>query len=143
MRQHMYVAGSRAERRGDSPLHPPHRASSICSGSSRVRHADIAGSGLPKRDDSNERFEARVWEEVARKPAFSVADLAIGGGDVIAAMVARGLAPSRIPRRRARRRSVAAGCSSRSPTHPERNEREVLLALLDDYLADCLTAAIG
>ena len=49
-----------------------------------LRHADIAGSGLPKRDDANERFEARVFAELERKPPLSVKDLAIGGRDVLA-----------------------------------------------------------
>jgi len=49
-----------------------------------LRRADIAGSGLPKRDDSNEHFEARVYEVAAEAPAASVRDLAIDGRDVIA-----------------------------------------------------------
>ncbi len=49
-----------------------------------LRHADIVGSGLPKRNDDNERFEARVYAELARKPPLSVKDLAIGGRDVVA-----------------------------------------------------------
>ena len=59
-----------------------------------LRWADIAGSGLPKRDDSNERFEARVAEVVAARPAFSLRDLAIGGSDVIAIFERKGLVPS-------------------------------------------------
>ena len=51
-----------------------------------LRHADIAGSGLPKRDDSNERFEARVFQIVEEQPAFSVRDLAIGG-DVVRRLI--------------------------------------------------------
>ena len=57
-----------------------------------LRMADVAGSGLPKRDDGNERFAVRVHEEVARAPAFSVADLHVGGEDVVAALVRRGTA---------------------------------------------------
>ena len=56
-----------------------------------LRAADIAGSGLPKRDDSNERFQARVYAEVARRPAFSVKDLQIDGAAVIAMMISKGL----------------------------------------------------
>ena len=106
-----------------------------------VRHADIAGSGLPKRDDSNERFEARVWEEVERKPAFSVADLAISGGDVIAAMVRHGLAPSEF-RGDARVGAALHWLFEQVTERPERNEREVLLALLDGHLA-VVDRAIG
>jgi putative nucleotidyltransferase with HDIG domain len=99
-----------------------------------VRHADIAGSGMPKRDDSNERFEARVWAEVERRPAFSVSDLVVGGGDVIAVMVARGDAPHGF--RGDRRVGNALQWLFEQVTdHPERNERQTLLALLEEYLA--------
>jgi tRNA nucleotidyltransferase (CCA-adding enzyme) len=59
-----------------------------------LRAADIAGSGLPKRDDANERFEARVAALVAERPAFGVADLALDGRDVVAALVAAGRLPA-------------------------------------------------
>jgi putative nucleotidyltransferase with HDIG domain len=59
-----------------------------------LRHADIVGSGLPKRSDDNERFEARVAEIVAEAPPFTVRDLAISGADVMELMVARGVAPA-------------------------------------------------
>jgi putative nucleotidyltransferase with HDIG domain len=106
-----------------------------------VRHADIVGSGLPKRDDTNERFEVRVWEEVERKPAFSVADLAISGSDVIAAMVRHGFAPSEF-RGDARVGAALHWLFEQVTERPERNEREVLLTLLDGYLA-VLDRAIG
>jgi len=98
-----------------------------------LRHADIAGSGLPKRDDSNERFEARVWEEVARKPAFSIADLAIGGDDVIAAMIDSGVAPSGF-RGDARVGELLRVLFEQVTEQPQRNERQSLLALLDEHL---------
>jgi putative nucleotidyltransferase with HDIG domain len=106
-----------------------------------VRRADIVGSGLPKRDDTNERFEARVWEEVDRKPAFSVADLAISGSDVIAALVRHGFAPSEF-RGDARVGAALHWLFEQVTERPERNEREVLLTLLDGYLA-VLDRAIG
>lgn len=97
-----------------------------------LRAADIAGSGLPKRDDSNERFERRVYEEVARRPAFSVADLAIDGGDVIAAMRARGLAAEGF--RGDRRVGEALAYLFEQVTEqPERNERTTLRTLLERY----------
>lgn len=100
-----------------------------------IRAADIAGSGLPKRDDSNERFEARVWAEVARKPAFSVADLAIGGQDVIQAMIARSLAPPEF--RGDRRVGDALQWLFEQVTElPERNERQTLLTLLDEFFSE-------
>ncbi|HEV2641613.1 MAG TPA: HD domain-containing protein [Candidatus Elarobacter sp.] len=57
-----------------------------------LRWADIDGSGLPKRDDSNERFEARIAAVLAEGPAFKIRDLAISGDDVVAMFVRRGLA---------------------------------------------------
>ncbi len=57
-----------------------------------LRWADIGGSGLPKRDDSNERFQARVAAVLAERPAFSVRDLAISGADLIALFERKGLA---------------------------------------------------
>ncbi len=51
-----------------------------------LRQADIIGSGLPKRDDSNEAFAHRVLEELERKPAFSVKDLRIDGRTVVTIM---------------------------------------------------------
>jgi tRNA nucleotidyltransferase (CCA-adding enzyme) len=106
-----------------------------------VRHADIAGSGLPKRDDSNERFEARVWQEMEREPPFTVADLAIDGDDVIGAMIARNFAPPGY-RGDARVGAALQWLFEQVTDHPERNEREVLLALLDGHLA-VLDRAIG
>jgi putative nucleotidyltransferase with HDIG domain len=59
-----------------------------------LRHADIIGSGVPKRGPENEQFEARVAAIVAEAPPFSVRDLAIGGDDVVRLMVERGAAPA-------------------------------------------------
>jgi poly(A) polymerase/tRNA nucleotidyltransferase (CCA-adding enzyme) len=58
-----------------------------------LRAADVAGSGLPKRSDANERFEERVRALVSERPALSVRDLAISGNDVIAELVAAGILP--------------------------------------------------
>jgi hypothetical protein len=59
----------------------------------RLRAADIRGSGLPKRGAENERFEARVREVLAERPALSVRDLQLGGDEVVAALVAAGRLP--------------------------------------------------
>jgi tRNA nucleotidyltransferase (CCA-adding enzyme) len=59
-----------------------------------LRCADVDGSGLPRRDDSNERFEARIAGVLAEGPPFTVRDLAISGDDVVAMFERRGLAPS-------------------------------------------------
>ncbi|MDE2482264.1 MAG: HD domain-containing protein [bacterium] len=109
-----------------------------------LRLADIAGSGLTKRDDSNERFEARVWAEVARQPAFSVADLAIGGGEVIEAMVRREIVAPNF-RGDARVGRALAWLLEQVTDAPERNSRETLLALLDDFFAEmtCASSALS
>ena len=59
-----------------------------------LRWADVDGSGLPRRDDSNERFEARIAAVLAEGPPFTVRDLAISGDDVVAMFERKGLAPS-------------------------------------------------
>jgi tRNA nucleotidyltransferase (CCA-adding enzyme) len=99
-----------------------------------LRHADIKGSGLPKRDGGNEAFEARVRAELERKPAFAIRDLAIGGDEVIAALVRRGDAP---PHFQGDERVGAAlrWLFEQVTDEPERNERTVLLRILEQYLA--------
>ena len=98
-----------------------------------LRAADIAGSGLPKRDDANERFEQRVREELSRKPPFSVADLRIGGEDVIGSMVRKGLAEKGF---RGDRRvgEALAHLFEQVTEDPQRNDPETLQVLLDSYL---------
>lgn len=58
-----------------------------------VRHADVAGSGLPDRG-GNEPFERRVRAVLAERPPLSVRDLAIGGNEVIDLLVAEGVLPA-------------------------------------------------
>lgn len=134
VRQHMYnqdpELSDAAVRRFIRRIGPQHLKRQFA-----VRYADIAGSGLPKRDDSNERFEARVWAEVERKPAFSIADLAIGGADTMQAMVDRGIAQAGF--RGDRRVGEALQWLFEQVTeHPERNERQTLIALLETYFAE-------
>jgi tRNA nucleotidyltransferase (CCA-adding enzyme) len=98
-----------------------------------LRHADIGGSGLPKRDESNERFEARVRAELAKRPAFAIADLSVNGGDVIAALVRRGQAPPGF----AGDERVGAALRwlfEQVTDEPERNEPTLLLQILEQYL---------
>lgn len=98
----------------------------------RLRCADIDGSGLPKRDDSNERFQERVLAELARKPAFSVRDLAIGGEDVKAEMIRRGTVPSDY----AGDERVGAALRwlfEKVTDEPGRNDRSSLIRLLDQH----------
>ncbi len=83
VRQHMYSADPdfqpKALRRFINRVQPDNLERLFA-----LRAADIAGSGLPKRDDANERFEARVFDVLAEAPPRGVKDLAIGGRDVIA-----------------------------------------------------------
>ena len=131
VRHHMYVADPNL---GDAALRRFIRRIGVGNLARQfaVRQADITGSGLPKRDDANERFEARVWAEIARKPAFSVADLRIDGGDVIGFMVARGLAEPGF-RGDGRVGEALRWLLEQVTDHPERNEREALLALLYEH----------
>ncbi len=97
-----------------------------------LRHADIQGSGLPKRGGANEAFEARVRAELARKPAFSIRELAVDGEDVIAALVRRGAAP---PGFKGDERVGAAlrWLFEQVTDEPGRNERSLLLRMLEQY----------
>jgi tRNA nucleotidyltransferase (CCA-adding enzyme) len=58
-----------------------------------LRAADVVGSGLPKRGDNNEQFEARVWSIVNERPPLTVHDLRFSGDDAIAMLVAAGKLP--------------------------------------------------
>jgi hypothetical protein len=59
-----------------------------------LRHADIRATGLPPRDeDQNRLFEARIQAALDAGHALSVADLAINGDDVMRLMQELGLAP--------------------------------------------------
>lgn len=98
-----------------------------------LRHADIAGSGLPKRGSANEAFEARVRDELARKPAFSVRELALDGDDVIAALVGRGEAPEGF-KGDERVGDALRFLFEQVTDEPERNERGLLLRILEQYL---------
>ncbi|HET9096701.1 MAG TPA: HDIG domain-containing protein [Candidatus Baltobacteraceae bacterium] len=132
VRQHMYVAdpelSDAAIRRFIRRIGVAHLDRQFA-----LRAADIAGSGLPKRDDSNERFQTRVYAEVARKPAFSVTDLRIDGAAVIEAMVAGGLAQRNF-RGDKRVGDALQYLFEQVTEQPERNEPATLRALLDQYL---------
>jgi putative nucleotidyltransferase with HDIG domain len=100
-----------------------------------LRHADIAGSGLPKRGDHNELFEERVRGELSKERPFSVADLRVGGDDVIAALQRRGDAPSGFAGD-ARVGAALHWLFEQVTDEPERNEPSLLLQLLEQYLDD-------
>lgn len=98
-----------------------------------LRAADITGSGLPKRDDRNERFEARVAAIVAEAPAFSIKDLAVGGAEVIAALERRGLVQPGF-RGDARVGDVLRWLFEQVTDEPSRNQPDLLAALIERYL---------
>jgi putative nucleotidyltransferase with HDIG domain len=98
-----------------------------------LRNADVRGSGLPKRDEGNERFADRVRAELARKPAFSVADLAVDGGDVIVALLRRGEAQPGFTGDE-RVGTALRWLFEQVTDEPERNERTLLLHNLEQYL---------
>ncbi len=97
-----------------------------------LRLADAIGSGLPRREGGNAEFEARVWSEIARKPAFSLRDVAVSGSDVMEVMVRKGLAPHGF-RGDARVGEALQWLFEQVTDRPEHNERSRLLALLDEY----------
>ena len=58
-----------------------------------LRHADVAGSGLPDRG-GNAPFERRVRTILAERPPLGVRDLAIDGQQVIALLIDAGALPA-------------------------------------------------
>ena len=132
VRQHMYSAdpdlGDAALRRFIRRAEPSHVEHLFA-----LRHADIAGSGLPKRSNDNELFEARVRAEIDAKPAFAVTDLAVDGDDVIAALRRRGdVAPGFSGDRRVG--EALRWLFEQVTDEPGRNERALLLHILEQYL---------
>jgi putative nucleotidyltransferase with HDIG domain len=132
VRSHMYSADAtmqpKAIRRFVNRIGPAHLDRLFA-----LRQADIIGSGLPKRSDENERFQARVAEILAEAPPFSVRDLAIGGDDVIALMVARGAAPAGFAGDRRVGETLAA-LFEEVVDDPTRNERDLLVGRAARYI---------
>ncbi|MEO6913187.1 MAG: HD domain-containing protein [Candidatus Baltobacteraceae bacterium] len=131
VQHHMYTtdpsAGDAAVRRFIRRIGPTHLKQQF-----DLREADIAGSGLPKRDNANELFQARVWAEVERKPAFSITDLQISGAEVVVAMIERGQASPGF-RGDARVGRALAALFEQVTDVPERNEPSTLQTLLKRY----------
>jgi tRNA nucleotidyltransferase (CCA-adding enzyme) len=98
-----------------------------------LRHADIIGSGLPKRSQENELFEARVAQVLEEKPPLAVRDLAISGEDVIALLIERGAAPAGF-RGDARVGAVLAALFEEVVDDPTRNERHLLVERAERYI---------
>jgi len=100
-----------------------------------LRHADIVGSGLPKRSDENERFESRVAAILGEAPPFTVRDLAVSGADVIELMVDRGVAAPGFAGDRRVGETLAA-LFEEVVDDPSRNERSRLVDRAARYIDD-------
>ena len=105
-----------------------------------LRSADVVGSGLPKRGDGNERFEARVRAIIAERPPFSVRDLAIGGDVVTQTLVARGLA-ARGFRGDERVGKILRYLFEQVTDDPARNDPAQLSVLVDRYIDEHYASA--
>jgi putative nucleotidyltransferase with HDIG domain len=132
VRSHMYCADAelqpKAIRRFINRIGPAHLERLFA-----LRHADIIGSGLPKRSDENERFESRVDQILAEKPPFTVRDLAISGDDVIALLVERGAATAGF-RGDERVGATLAALFEEVVDDPTRNERHLLVERAQHYV---------
>ncbi len=139
VRHHMYSADPNAQdktlRRFVRRIGPEHVDRLFA-----LRWADIDGSGLPKRDDSNERFEARVAALIAERPALSVRDLALKGTDVIALFERKGLAGSGF---RGDRRvgEVLQALFEEVTDDPSRNEAGSLVERAERYIDEHFSAS--
>jgi len=100
-----------------------------------LRHADIVGSGLPRRSDENEHFEARVRALLAHSPALSVGDLKITGNDVIEIAVRAGRLPSG-SRGGPVVGQVLHALLERVTAEPMLNDHQTLLTLAEDALTE-------
>ena len=94
----------------------------------------MIGSGVPKRSDENERFEARVAEIIAEHPPFTLRDLALGGDDVVALLVERGAAPAGF-RGDERVGAILRALFDEVVDDPQRNERTTLLRRAAELIA--------
>jgi putative nucleotidyltransferase with HDIG domain len=132
VRSHMYAADPEMQpktiRRFVNRIGPAHLDRLFA-----LRQADIVGSGLPKRSDDNERFEARVATILAEAPPFTVRDLAIDGDVVMGLMVDRGVAPPGF-RGDGRVGAVLAALFEQVVDDPSRNERTVLVEHAHRYI---------
>jgi putative nucleotidyltransferase with HDIG domain len=138
VRQHMYSADpdfqDKTIRRFVRRIGPQHLRRQFA-----LRQADIVGSGLPKRDDSNERFEARVAAVLAEQPALTVRDLAIDGADLIAAFERKGLAEPGF-RGDARVGEVLQALFEEVTDEPSRNEAGLLAERAERYIDEHFSA---
>jgi tRNA nucleotidyltransferase (CCA-adding enzyme) len=137
VRSHMYAAdpelAPKAIRRFINRIGPAHLERLFA-----LRHADIIGSGLPKRSQENERFEARVAQVLEEKPPMTVRDLALSGDDVMALLIERGKAPADF---RGDRRvgATLAALFEEVVDDPARNERHLLVERAERYIDEHFT----
>jgi putative nucleotidyltransferase with HDIG domain len=132
VRSHMYGAdpelAPKAIRRFINRIGPAHLERLFA-----LRHADIIGSGLPKRSQENELFEARVAQILEEKPPLTVRDLAVSGEDVIAILIERGLAPPGF-RGDARVGATLTVLFEEVVDDPTRNERHLLVERAERFI---------
>ncbi len=137
VRSHMYAAdpelAPKAIRRFINRIGPAHLERLFS-----LRHADIIGSGLPKRTQENERFEARVAQILEEKPPLTVRDLALSGEDVMALLIEGGKAPADF---RGDRRvgATLAALFEEVVDDPARNERHLLVERAKRYIDEHFT----
>jgi tRNA nucleotidyltransferase (CCA-adding enzyme) len=137
VRSHMYAAdpelAPKAIRRFIRRIGPEHLARLFA-----LRHADIIGSGMPKRSQENELFEARVARILEEKPPLTIRDLAISGDDVIALMIARGVAPAGF-RGDQRVGATLTALFEEVVDDPTRNERDLLVERAKRFIDERFT----
>ena len=100
-----------------------------------LRYADIAGSGLPKRGDGNERFEARVRNLLDAFPPLATNDLAIDGHEIVAAAIRHGRLPVG-SRGGAIVGQILHMLLDAVLENPELNQRDTLRALTEQRLSE-------
>jgi tRNA nucleotidyltransferase (CCA-adding enzyme) len=139
VRQHMYAADpdalDRTVRRFIRRIGPAHLERLFA-----LRRADVEGSGLPGRGDFNDRFEARVAAVLAEEPALGLRQLALGGGDVIAAFVRKGLAAEGF-RGDARVGAVLQALLEEVTDDPSLNEATLLAQRAERYIDEHFSAS--
>jgi tRNA nucleotidyltransferase (CCA-adding enzyme) len=133
VRQHMYHADPQLEAKAIRRFIQRMRSDQL-DRLFALRAADIVGSGLPKRDESNERFQTRVFEVLAQAPAASVRDLAFDGRDVIELLQSRGLAGPNFTGD-ARVGAILRALFERVTDDPGLNDRATLRALAQDLIS--------
>ena len=139
VRQHMYAADpdalDRTVRRFIRRIGPEHLERLFA-----LRCADIDGSGLRPRSDSNERFEVRVAAVLAEQPALGLRQVALTGRDVIALFERKGLAAAGF-RGDARVGEVLQALLEEVTDDPSLNEASLLAQRAERYIDEHFSAS--